>query len=416
MRKYFSPYAGMKRDVYVLAAARFINCLGSFINPLITLILTQKLLMSGAEAGRLVALLVITQGPCLAAGGKLADRFGRKIVFAVGCCLGAFFYLVCAFGASGQTMIFFLILSADMVALAIPAEDAMLADAAPESQRQPAFSLMYLAINMGMAVSPILGGILFLHHLQLLFLLDALTTLSCVAIIFIFIKETNPSSRKNEESGAEESKSSGAVLTKMTLFRALRKVPVLAVFFCLMFLFDFTYTQWNFLLPIQFGEAFGDDGARLYSYLCSANAVTVIVLAPVVTKMEKNLHPLFAIGISGLLYTAAYIGFGLQGPYIAYIFFGELFTIAEIWTAIRTGPFIYHYAPEECRARVAAFSNFMRGAAEALGPLLMGMLITVFDYRTGWFLTAVCILAGASGIFLLDRSVRRQEKAGTRPE
>lgn len=401
MKKYFSAYAGLKKEVYILALARIVNCLGSFIYPLMTLILTRKLSMTSAEAGRLIALLTITQAPCLALGGKLADVIGRKFIFMTGCLLGAAFYFVCAFGVSGHAMIILLILAADMVALAIPAQDAMVADVTPENERQSAFSLIYLALNIGMAVSPILGGLLFLRHLQLLFFLDGTSTVACVLIVLFCIRETSPKKRAAERSEKEKEKEK-----EISFLQAMKEAPVLAVFLLLIFLFDFAYSQWSFLLPVQFGTDYGDNGASLYSFLCSANALTVIVLTPLITRLEKNIRPLIAIGMAGLMYTAAYIGFGLQGPYWLYVLLGELFTVAEIWSTIRTGPFIYHYAPEECRARIAAAEQFVRGAANASAPFFMGMLITDRGCRPGWLATAACVLAGAAGMFLLDRKIK----------
>ena len=433
MKKYFAAYAGMKKEVYLLAAARMVNCLGSFINPLLTLILTQKLSLSGQEAGQMIAVLTITQAPCLALGGRLADRIGRKKVFLFGCISGALLYLICSFGITGRPMTVLLIAAADLLALAIPAEDAMLADAAPENERQSAFSLMYLAINVGMAVSPIIGGLLFLRHLQLLFLLDAVTTLFSTAIVFFFIRESIPGRKKNagtsaaasgaaasgaEASGAEASGSQppGQKNTDfksgrgMSFFDAMKAAPVLAAFLLLQFLFSFAYQQWSFLLPIQFGSLFGDNGARLYSYLCSANALTVIFMTPVITNLEKNVRALTAIGIAGLMYTAAYLGFGLEGPYFLYVLFGELFTLAEITSTIRIGPFIYRYAPLECRARISAADNFVRGAANALSPLFMGWLIAGRSFRFGWAVTAACVLLGAAGMFLLGHRIRRSRR------
>ena len=58
MKKYFSAYAGLKKEVYILALARIVNCLGSFIYPLMTLILTRKLSMAFSEVpGRVTTLL-----------------------------------------------------------------------------------------------------------------------------------------------------------------------------------------------------------------------------------------------------------------------------------------------------------------------------------------------------------------------
>jgi hypothetical protein len=45
----------------------------------------------------------------------------------------------------------------------------------------------------------------------------------------------------------------------------------------------------------------------------------------------------------------------------------------------------------------------MRGASSALGPLLMGRVLSVWSYRSGWLITAGLAALTAAGFLLLDR-------------
>ena len=70
------------------------------------------------------------------------------------------------------------------------------------------------------------------------------------------------------------------------------------------------------------------------------------------------------------------------------------------------GAFISNRAPRDCLGRINAFSTLMRGSSSALGPLLMGQLLMVWDYPAGWLTTAGIALAAAVGFSLLDRRDR----------
>ena len=79
----------MPKGIYFLFLARIIDSAGSFILPLITLILTQKIGFSKSEAGLLSTLFMLVQAPFLLLSGRLIDRFGSKRGIVVFILLGA---------------------------------------------------------------------------------------------------------------------------------------------------------------------------------------------------------------------------------------------------------------------------------------------------------------------------------------
>jgi MFS family permease len=89
--QYFAPYQNLSREIYIMFAARVITCLGGFIQPLLTLILTQKLGYSAAVTGGFSAFIILTQAPSLIIGGKLVDWIGRKKVLVFCQIAGSFF-------------------------------------------------------------------------------------------------------------------------------------------------------------------------------------------------------------------------------------------------------------------------------------------------------------------------------------
>lgn len=401
-------YVGLPHEVYCLFIARLITSMGSFIMPLLTLILTQKLSMPAAKAGSLISLLILTQAPCVILGGKLADTLGRKRLLVASILSSAFFYLLCAFETGNKWMILNIILASDFSMLGYPAFDALLADLAGPEQRKSAYSLLYFGINIGMAFSMILGGLLFQNYLHLLFLLDASTSILCSLVIVFRVKERfhhhppAPMKTLSEEVRKIPTEKSFPKANQ-TLFQVLKAAPIIIWFVLILFLFDFCYAQFNFMLPAQMGSLYGNHGARMFSLLSATNCITVILLTPYVTNFANRFSSLTNVTIGGTLYFLGYLGFAVGHGMVLFTISSVVFTMGEIMEAIQVGTFIANHTPAVCRGRVTAFSTIIRGTGNAIAPITMGVILSSIGYCRSWFLTAVIAFAGTVGMFFLRR-------------
>lgn len=399
---HFSTYKGLPREIYILFVARIVSCMGSFIVPLLTLILTQKLDMTTGEAGNFSALLIVTQVPCLSIGGKLVDSIGRKKVLMPCQILGSIFYVMCGITQNHFTMLLFVVIASNLYTAASPAYQAMVADLTTSENRKASFSLLYLGMNIGMAISPFLGGLLFKDHLQLLFILDGITTLASTALIGIFVKE----SRDMWQRTATESDGKPAGGNE-SVFRVLKNVPILSFFILFMFLYQFTYTQWGFLLPIQFGDLYKADGARNYSYLNALNSTIVVICTPLLTHLTVKFRPLVVIAGGGILYFFAFISFALVKGVPLFLLASAIFTFGEIVTTINLGTFIAGHSPNSHLGRINSIVMFSDGTARALAPLIMGHILAFTNYVVAWLFVAAIILVGAASILLLNKKEQK---------
>ncbi|QAT50265.1 MFS transporter [Caproiciproducens sp. NJN-50] len=403
-----SPYSNLPREIYILFAARIVTCMGGFIQPLLTLILTQKLGFSAAEAGGFSAFLTLTQAPAVILGGKLADRIGRKKIL-VGCqVLGSFFYFLCFLFPDRALMIPCITLAADLYIASMPAYDAMAADLSTPENRQSSFSLIYLGINIGFTVSPILAGLLFQSHLQLMFLIDAGTTLLSTLIIAMSVRETQW--RENAElSGLEQTKDD------VSLFRLFRMLPVLFFVILFSFSYHFTYSQWTFLLPLQFGTLFGKNSAVNFSMMTALNSLIVVLFTPILTWLTHRRRPLRIIVISGAVFGTSYLLFALARSMPFFLLTGAVFTFGEILESIHFRPYLADHAPPQYLGRVNSFAMFVQGTGSALGPLSSGHMVGHMGYLPTWLFQAAFVLIGTAGILILDEKEKRLENRAHSP-
>lgn len=388
VKKFLSRYFGFKKEIYVLFVSRIINCIGAFVHPLLTLILKNKLGMDEANVGWLMTLMLITQLPSMLIGGKLSDRFGRVKLVAIFQSLGAAIYIICGLLPMSTTVVVLIIVASNFYALSYPSLDAMTMDLTNPKNRKEALSLIYMGINIGFAVGPMLGGMLFEKYLRWVFIGDGVTTMAAVVLIIIFIKETLPDKNDKKNKGLES-------YEKGSVFSILKdRMVIIAIAFILL-LYQFAYSQFGFALPIQMDGIFGDKGAFHFGLLISFNGVLVIVLTPFVTYVLKKVRSLVGTLASGLLYAAAFttLIFAKTLP----VFYAAMFlmTLGEVALTIDAFAFIAGMSPSSHRARVNSVVNIIASIGRVISPFIIGQVIAHGGMGYGWLTVALVSLFGA---------------------
>lgn len=74
-----SQYKGLRRENYILCFGRLVTAMGAMVRPMLTMILSQKLGMNAVQVAWVTALMGILSIPANLIGGKMADRFSKKM-------------------------------------------------------------------------------------------------------------------------------------------------------------------------------------------------------------------------------------------------------------------------------------------------------------------------------------------------
>lgn len=397
MRNLLNPYRGLKKEIYILFVGKIVNSIGAFVHPLMSLILTQRIGMSAYEAGKFVTLLAICQVPCMLIGGKLADSIGRKKVIVLFQILGATTLIICGLIPTSVLTANMMILSSCFYALSSPAYDALNADLTNESNRKEAYSLLYMGANIGFSIGPILGGLLYKNHLSLIFIGDAITTLIALLLLVLNVKETKNKINPNNIIEYIEEDEFSQIPTVKVLF----KRPILILFPIIMLLYQLAYSQWGFSLPLQMGDIYGVDGARLYGYLGAFNALIVITTTPILTYKTKKANVINIMGIGGLCYAASFIVYAVSKNMGLFLLATFALTIGEVLVAINSSAFIANNTPVSHRGRISSIIPVVSGAGYAFGPMIMGKIIDIRGIFIAWIIVTIIALVGTIGMFLL---------------
>lgn len=400
----FSPYRGLPKEVYIIFIAKVINAMGCFVMPMMTLIMTQKIGLSSQAAGMYISISGILFMPAAWLGGKLADTIGRKVVIVIFDFMAAALYIVCGFIHPSIELIYIIILSGACMGVAGPAHDSIMADITTPENRNGAYALTYMGWNLGFAIGPIIGGMLFEKHLSLAFYGNAAAALTALSLIIIFIKETIHRTKEIPigKNRVMEQREDGSI------FKVISKRPILIYFSLIIFGYNFVYSQWSFMMPMHVAHNFSSMGPTYYGFLASFNGLVVILFTPVLTKLSEGIKSIRKMVYGGLLYT---VGFGMLGLINSLPFFFIacfIFTLGEIVLSISTMPFIINYTPASHRGRMSAMLPTIFGMGYTLGPLVMGNVLLYISIERGWIWLGIMVCVFSGLMYMLEKYDKRR--------
>ncbi|MCL4378459.1 MAG: MFS transporter [Actinobacteria bacterium] len=419
----FRSYVNLPRNVYILFIADIINSAGSFVYPFLTFFLTLKLGFDAKTAGLVLTIVIFAEGVGRLIGGKLADWIGRKFVIILLSLLGSACFLIIAFLGISPIIPYLVILAGFLKSGALPAINALIIDATGRVNRNDAFSLLYLGNNIGFAIGPLVAGFLFTNHIELIFFIDAFTTIIALIPIAIYVKETlhtkisfsslNGNSMNNIPPDNQNIEDEERAETGNTLRIFFRK-PILVGYAFISIIFSFVYAQSTFSLPLYLDEIFSsNEGPRIFGSLMTVNAVVVILLTLILITIFKKFNPLINISIAGLLFA---VGFGILFYSKIYIFFiisTIIWTFGEIIDSVSSNVLVANYSPVTHRGRFNAIISFISGVGFGIGPLLMGIYMRYYGVKNSWiFIFSLSVFASISMLFLFVFERLRSKKQG----
>lgn len=403
-------FLGLPRSVYVIFLARVVNSMGNFVFPFMTLLLTAKCGMGEQRAGMYLLLAAAVQVPGSLLGGRLTDKIGRKLIMVLFMGLAALSYIPCAFlveSSSGiQYLPIFLILACFFFSVSTPASGAMMNDLTLPENRQAAFSLLYMGMNVGTAIGSVIAGLLFNNYMKLLFLGDALTTLISITLLILFVKETKPSHVEMEQITEERVHEKAE---KGSLLSALMHRPQLLAFALINTVYSFVYAQCIFGLPLQAKQIFGEKlGASLYGTFNMINCLEVIFCTTVLMFLTRKIKAVYNVAISGVFFA---IGFGMLFFVNSFLLFAVstvIWTIGEIIHATNNGVYIANHTPVTHRGRFNSIIDIIAESGRAISPYVMGGFIAIYGVRNVWPVMFVLSILAAISMFILGVIEKRK--------
>lgn len=310
-------------------------------------------------------------------GGILTDKIGYYKVMVFSLFTSGLFFFVFPFIKSFEALcvaFFILLLIADMFR---PAMFVSIGTYAKPENRTRALTLVRLAVNLGFAVGPALGGLIIMSlGYDGLFLIDGLTCILSISIFFILVKERH--SKKEINQNALKS-------SKKLSFNFI-------LFLFVIFLSGLTFFQFFTTMPLYHSERYGLLEWHTGLILASNGFMIFLLEMPLVTYLEKEMVNKIKIIVWGMLCMSLGFLVLLADFWIGVLFISTIFlTFGEMFAFPFSNAHALNQAPKGLEGYYMAMYSLSFSAAHIVSGKLGMTIIKHYGYTTNWLV--MCMLA-----------------------
>lgn len=374
-QKYINNFRGFSREIWILALITFINRAGTMVLPFLSKYLKEDLHFSYGEVGWIMVSFGL--GSMLGSwlGGKLSDKIGfyKIMIFSLFTSGVMFFFLqyITSFWALCFSM-FTIMVVADMFR---PAMFVSLGAYAKPENRTRALTLVRLAINLGFAAGPALGGLLIMSvGYKGLFWVDGATCIIAIVIFWLKVKE-------KKKSAYTDKAHPGEVLTHSVF----KDAPFL-IFLMICLISGIMFFQLFTTIPLYHKEQFNLSELQTGLLLTFNGVLVFFIEMPLVSYIERNkINKLRAINLGGLL-MAISMFLLLINNWVGILIIMMLFmTFAEMFAFPFSNSFAMSRAPKGHEGRYMAIFTMTYSMAHILSAKTGMTIIDNFGYQANWF-------------------------------
>lgn len=395
----FDQYKGLGKEIYVLFVCKLIDNAGSMVGPMFTLILSNKMGMSGEEIAIYLSLFSILCIPVQLLGGKLGDKINKKLIINICDIATSLIYIVCGIIGLNKITLLAYMFGSLLQNAESPIYDSLVADFSLSADRERASSLIYVGLNLGLALSPTIGGFLLKDYLWLMFIISGVSELISVIVFNIYVKDVKAI---EDETNIYEKK-----MEKGDILSIFKKNKTLVYFLLIFSLGTISYNMYAYLMPLTMMDVHGELGSVFYGTMSSTNCIVVFTCAVMITNLLERFISINKMMIAHTCELIGYLMFVLfLGKQFLYYPAIVIFTFGEIGNTIASSPFITRRIPLNYRTRINSIYAVFSTIVGSLGQLLIGKIYDVYGYYLAWIMTFAVIAI----ILIIFASIKKLDK------
>jgi predicted MFS family arabinose efflux permease len=353
---YRSAFAGLPREVWLLAGALLVNRAGTMVLPFLSLYLTRDLELTTASAGLIIGCFGIGSMVGSYLGGWLSDRMEPLRVQQLSLVAAGFGFL--AFTRLDG----FFALAAGVLVLATisdafrPALMVSVAHTSPPEIQARSFALIRLAANLGMAIGPAIAGVLAVYGYVWLFVGDALT---CWAAAIMLLLTLEVGTREGRGAPHDGTKRTGSPWRDPPFLVFLALVAVIAMAF---------FQVWS-TMPLYLRSFYGWS-ERSIGLLLALNALLIVIAEMLLIRAVEDRDRLRMVGLGACLVGAGLALLPLGPLWIAAVSSMVVLTFGEMLSMPITNVVVAERADQDSVGRYMGAYSLAFSTAFVIGPIV----------------------------------------------
>jgi predicted MFS family arabinose efflux permease len=398
-QRYINNFKGFRREVWILAIITFINRAGTMVLPFLSKYLKEDLGFSYSKVGWIMVCFGL--GSMLGSwmGGKLSDKIGfyKIMVFSLFTSGLLFFVLQFITSFEGLCVGMFCIMAvADMFR---PAMFVSLGVYAKPENRTRALTLVRLAVNLGFAAGPALGGLIIMNiGYRGLFWTDGATCIIAILTFALLVKE-----KKKADDASDKPVEKVAV-------ESVFKDKIFWIFLFVCFITAMIFFQIFTTLPLYHHEQFGLTEFQT-GLIMTLNGLLIFFLemSIVSTFERKQVQKLQIMLWGSLMMTISFVVLlvnvwaGILIVSIVFMTFGEMFIFPF------SNSFALSRAPKGHEGRYMALFTMSFSLAHIASSKTGMEIISTYGYQTNWVFMASIGLVAIGCLVWLKKLLRKEQ-------
>lgn len=367
--------------------------------PFMAVYLTKELGMGVKESGLVISAFGLGALLGAYAGGWLTDRMGHFHVQFFSLLLGGISLFSLQFFKDVVSLTLMVFIASVLSEALRPANAVSISVYARPENITRAYSLNRMAINLGFAVGPTIGGLLAMMSYKLLFWVDGITCVVAALMFFQVFYKQDKTRRKETRKVPKEER--GVSPFRDTIF----------LLFCIgSFVFAMLFFQLFTTIPLYYKNSY-KLGENAIGLLIGLNGLIIFLFEMVIVyKIGKPKKIMQLISIGVFIMGVSFLLFNVYHALFILILAISLTSIAEIFSM----PFMVSYtmqrSGEHNKGAYMALYSMSYSLAFILAPLGGTYILDTWNFETLWYVCATMGILLAVGYYLLQPMHERTEK------
>ena len=375
--RYINTFRGFSREIWILTLITFINRAGTMVLPFLSKYLKEDLHFSYEQVGWVMVCFGLGSMIGSWLGGKLSDKIGFYKIMIFSLFTSGLLFFVIQFIKTFEGLclaMFSIMIIADMFR---PAMFVSLGAYAKPENRTRALTLVRLAVNLGFAAGPAMGGLIIMGiGYKGLFWVDGASCIISILIFALLVKE-----KKKEKTQLD--------IIEDTKPKSVFQDKPFWIFLFISFTTAMVFFQLFTTLPLYHHEQFAMTEFQT-GLLMSFNGLMIFFLEmPIVTYFERKKVDKVKIIMYGALFMAISYYLLLIDFWAGILIISMLFvTFGEMFAFPFSNSFAMSRAPKGHEGRYMALYTMSFSLAHIMSSKTGMEVISRFGYSVNWFVMA----------------------------